>query len=188
MNGFELRSPTLHLIMGNPKSGKSSEGIRIAQTYSRYVPVIYVNPKMDIRVSNGTIESRTGQKWSCISVANLAELEAMPDFHAAKLIVIDESQFIPDLYDHVAKWCDEKSYLVIGLDADSDQKKFGQIWDLIPLANKVEKLFALCEVCKDGTPSACTIATIEKTSQILLESKDGSTYLSVCRKHRHYKP
>ena len=31
-------------------------------------------------------------------------------------------------------------------------KKFGQIIDLIPLANKIDKLSGICNICNDGTP------------------------------------
>ena len=167
------------------KGAKTSEGIRIAQTYSRYMPVMFVNPVVNFRVSNGTVETRSGMEWTCTSVITLVDLECNPEFQEAKLIVLDEAQFYPDLLDHVTKWCDKKSYVVIGLDGDSDQKKFGQIWDLIPFADRLDKVFALCEVCKDGTPAVCTKSTIRKDSQIQVDAKDGTSYLAVCRKHRN---
>ena len=184
MSNFTLQTPTVNIIIGPMKSAKTSEGIRIAQTYSRYVSVLFVSPKKDIRVSNGSTESRSGLKWACTSVAYLSELEIISEFQDAKLLILDESQFYPDLLEHVSKWSDEKSYWVIGLDGDSDQKRFGQILDLIPLADDVQKLKALCEVCKDGTPAPFTKSLVPKTGQVRVEPKGGNSYIAVCRKHR----
>ncbi len=184
MNAFHLDKTILYLIIGPMRGEKTTEAIRIASKYTRYCNVIFVNPRIDIRSSNGVVKSRNGIEFTCINVDRLEELESNPEFKAADICVLDESQFFSDLKEHVEKWCDQKSYVISSLDADYEQKKFGQIWDLIPLADKVKKMKALCEICKDGTQAVCTIATGEMDGQIAVDGKNGSMYISVCRKHR----
>lgn len=57
-------------------------------------------------------------------------------------VLINEGQFFGDLVEFVERWCDEykKDITVSGLDGDYKREKFGQILDLIPLADSVEKL------------------------------------------------
>jgi hypothetical protein len=70
----------------------------------------------------------------------------------------------------------------IGLDGDSDRLPFGRLLDLIPYANSVTKLTALCTRCNDGTPAPFTFrkATAAAT-QIQVGGTD--TYEALCRKH-----
>ena len=185
MEVAKLQTPTLQLILGPVFSEKTTEAIRIAKKYARYFTVLFVNPVMDIRSSNGTVEARSGMKWTCTSVTHLKELEANPEFHIAKLIVVDESAFYPDLFEHVSKWCDAKSYVVTGLDGDWKQEKIGQIWDLIPIADKVEKVLALCEICGDGTSAVCSKATRPLDSQVSVVDQESKLFIPVCRKHRN---
>jgi thymidine kinase len=44
-----------------------------------------------------------------------------------------------------------KHVIVTGLDGDYQRNPFGDMLKLIPLADKVDKLYALCAICKDGT-------------------------------------
>lgn len=177
----------LELYIGCMKAGKSSEAIRIAKRYKQFCNVLYVTPKLDIKTSDGIVTSRSGIFCDCIAIEHLHQLEQNIMFKQADVIICDEAQFFPDLYDHVVKWCNKKTYIISSLDGDKFQKKFGQVWDLIPLADKVEKLTALCELCKDGTPGICTILKnndhLFHQEQIDVEHKDGDTYISVCRQH-----
>ena len=73
--------------------------------------------------------------------------------------------------------------IICGLNGDRNQKKFGQIIDLIPLANKIDKLSGICTLCNDGTPGDFSILkkNQEKKQQILVGGDD--MYQCVCRKH-----
>ena len=76
-----------------------------------------------------------------------------------------------------------KDVIVVGLDGDSDRKPFGEILQLIPLANSVTKLAALCKRCCDGTEGNFTalISKEEKKQQIYVGGADK--YLPMCRRH-----
>ena len=58
---------------------------------------------------------------------------------------------------------------------------FGEILKLVPLANSVTKLTALCKQCGDGTPGLFTKRIVNKCEQILIGGED--MYQAVCRKH-----
>jgi thymidine kinase len=68
-----------------------------------------------------------------------------------------------------------------GLDGDFKQEKFGELFDVIPLADEVLKLRALCMICNDGTPGPFTQRTIVDDTQVVVAAADS--YRAVCRKH-----
>jgi thymidine kinase len=71
-----------------------------------------------------------------------------------------------------------KVVYVCGLDGDFERKKFGEILDLIPLCDKVNKLTSLCSICKDGTPALFSMRTTNEKEQTVIGSNN---YLPVCR-------
>lgn len=190
---FTEQCHRLHVILGPMKAEKSSEAIRIANKYKRYYKVIYVDSKINTRNKvfdkqgrQGLVKSRSGMEIDCIIVQFLHELEQDPKFKEAHLVVIDEAQFFDDLYDHVTKWCNQKSYIVVSLDGDYKQQLFGQACNLIPIADEITKLTAFCEICCDGTPAVCTIRTTDDESTVVdVDSAEGDKYMVVCRKHRN---
>ena len=97
-------------------------------------------------------------------------------------IMIDEGQFFSDLKMYVVKWCEEykKNIIVIGLDGDYKRNPFGQILDLIPIADNVMKLKAMCKLCNDGTEALFTHRLTTEDEQIVI---GNSNYIPVCRQH-----
>jgi thymidine kinase len=69
-----------------------------------------------------------------------------------------------------------KSVYVGGLDGDYKMNKFGQILDLIPLCDKIEKLHAICSMCKK--PAPFTKRLTNETEQTVIGSDN---YIPVCR-------
>jgi thymidine kinase len=74
-----------------------------------------------------------------------------------------------------------KHILLVGLDGDSSQKKFGELLEVIPLANHITKLNALCSICKDGTPAPYTKTKEKKEAQV--DVGGAEKYISVCLAH-----
>jgi len=92
--------------------------------------------------------------------------------------IINEGQFFGDLYDVVKLLVNThgKSVYVGGLDGDYKMERFGQILDLIPLCDSVEKLKAICTTCKK--PAAFTKRLTKETQQKVI---GNNIYLPVCR-------
>lgn len=181
---FSLARPFLSLIIGPMKAEKSTRAAQIACKFAHFCNVLLVNSAIDTRHKDNYIIMHSGRQASCIKVVELKELETRDDFKAAQIVVIDEAQFFSDLKEHVVNHCNSKSYVVASLDSDAKQQKFGQVWDLIPFADQVEKLTALCEVCRDGSPAQCSIRVGGSSAlQISIDDGQGQKYMSVCRGH-----
>lgn len=74
-----------------------------------------------------------------------------------------------------------KHVILAGLDGDYRQQVFGELLSVIPLANCVNKLTALCMVCLDGTPGPFSKRLTSDTCQELVG--DQTSYMAVCRGH-----
>ena len=190
MESFLVKEPFVRIILGPMKAEKSTCAVRLARKYGHFCNVLLVNSTVDTRSADEFIVTHSGEHTKCTKVGKLSELEELETFKEAQLVVIDEGQFFGDLKEHVFKFCDVKSYVVASLDADAKQEKFGQVWDLIPIAKYIEKLHGLCEICKDGTPSICSIKLGGFDKQISVDdfqaSDSSPKYLTVCLKHRDY--
>ena len=116
-------------------------------------------------------------------VKYLKQQQALESYKVSKLIVIEEGQFFDDLYDFVLKAVerDGKHVVVGGLDGDCFRNPFGQILQLIPLADRVTKLTSLCKMCGDGTIGLFTFRTSQ--SKEIVEVGGSDSYMPLCRKH-----
>ena len=104
----------------------------------------------------------------------------------ASLVVIEEGQFFEDLHAFVLRAVenDNKHVVVAGLDGDRFRQPFGQILSLIPLADKITKITALCKICgKDGKaiPALFTYGTFYSPSKVQVGGPD--MYMPLCRAH-----
>lgn len=178
----------LTLIMGPMFAGKTTALLRIIENYEILrKSAIVVNHISDKRYGESSICSHNGQRRDAVSVDRLADAPCI--MH--DLVVIDEAQFFGDLRETITEWLQSEHHVgrhivVAGLNGDASQKPFGQILDLIPLADEVIHLTALCLVCNDGTPAHFTIRcpagkAVAGDAQVHVGGSDE--YMAVCRKH-----
>jgi thymidine kinase len=199
---------SLQLFIGPMYAGKSSELIRQIQRYEILKKnLLVINHTINNRYGSNTITTHNlfssksemrddggcakGVKHisydDCIIVGSLGEIAAKEEykkrFEEADVIVIEELQFFGDAYDNIVDWCDNHGKHVIagGLDGDFRRQPFGDVLRLIPHAESVVKLSALCKRCCDGTPANFTMRTTADQSQTVVGSAD--VYEAVCRKH-----
>ena len=176
---------SLEIIMGPMFSGKTTELCRRVRRhdYTNH-KVMVINHISDSRYG-AAADTLTHDNMSCPSlpVANLKELYARFDYTNTSYIYVNEAQFFNDLVDFCKTAVDvhQKHVIVFGLDGDFERKAFGQILHLIPLANKIHKLTAMCRCCGDGTEALFTKRTTAEAAQILVGGDDK--YMAVCRKH-----
>lgn len=182
----------LHLIFGPMFAGKTT---RLIETYNHYKNLnknVYVLSFLgDDRYSETDVVNHD-QKSIPSNRDNLIKnlVNNKEIFKKIDVLLIDEGQFFPDLYESVKNIItNDKNKLCIyifGLDGDSNNNKFGQILDLIPYCDSVEKLTSLCEICKNNSKiKSCPRAifshrkTKENSLQILIGSSD--IYIPLCR-------
>jgi len=152
--------------------------------------VLVIKPNIDNRYEGlNEVVNHDKQRCPAIAVETLMELYGGEDFQKAQLIIIEEGQFFGDLTEFVLKAVEEatKHVVVVGLDGDAHRKPFGQILDLIPLADEVQRLYALCKMCGDGTAARFTCALSAAASAATAEGKPQiggpDTYVPLCRRH-----
>ena len=173
----------LELIIGPMFSGKSTKIRRIIRLYQVInKKVLVIKAKIDNRYIVDKITTHDFESVECIVINNLSEInDSMILQYDA--VVIDEGQFIPDLKSTIVQWLENYNIdiIVAGLDGDYMKNPIGNILELIPHADTVEKLCSLCNVCKDGTLAPFTFRTISYNDVILVGGAES--YIPVCREH-----
>ncbi|XP_031207806.1 thymidine kinase, cytosolic isoform X2 [Mastomys coucha] len=94
------------------------------------------------------------------------------------VIGIDEGQFFPDIVDFCEKMANEgKTVIVAALDGTFQRKAFGSILSLVPLAESVVKLTAVCMECFREAAYTKRLG-LEKEVEVI---GGADKYHSVCR-------
>jgi thymidine kinase len=176
----------LELIIGPMYAGKSTELFRIINRYKCLNKnIIIINHIFNNRYGSTGLTTHNKEKIDkCIILENLKDLDKNNiEFEKVDVIIIEELQFFNDAYDIIINWCDNYNKIVVaaGLDGDFMRNPFGDVLKLIPHAEKITKLSALCKKCGDGTLAHFT-KRITKDSQTTLVGSDD-IYEAVCRKH-----
>ena len=185
LNGFSLQAKmSLDIVLGPMWAGKSSHIIGKIRRYRAigWNVLVVVNP-LDNRYGSQVVSSHDKEQISALAVKDLDTLFEDSQYLSAKLVVIEEAQFYKGLYDFVktAVERDKKHVMCVGLDGDADRKPFGEILQLIPLCDTVEKITSLCAECGDGTPALFTHRFTPSQEQIQVGAEH--TYAPFCRKH-----
>lgn len=182
----------LRLIVGPMCSGKTS---RLRSELTRYADlgfsVLIINSAIDTRPGVDGLSSHSSDYQGLskkISVQKVLRLqEAKIDDY--QIIGVDESQFFSDLLT-VNQWVDDlgKTVYVAGLDGDVHRNPFGKILDLIPMADKIEKITAVCCRCveENGQLVDAPFTRLTITEEMPDDHiRVGGTemYVPVCRRH-----
>ena len=170
----------LHLILGCMFAQKTTELLRRVRRYQSIgYKVLVVNFIADTRYGKECIASHDKVFEKAVCVQRLSEIEPIN----YDVIAIDEGQFFEDLFEHITKWADTLPIhiVVAGLDGTAKREPFGDMLRLIPHAEEVIRLNALCSVCCDGT-IAIFSKQIQETEQTI-QIGGSEMYQPVCRKH-----
>uniref|UniRef100_A0A7S0BMC5 Thymidine kinase n=1 Tax=Rhodosorus marinus TaxID=101924 RepID=A0A7S0BMC5_9RHOD len=173
----------MELIIGPMFAGKTTELLRRSeQRRSAGQRVLLVKSSVDTRYSRVEIVSHDQKREPCYSMKELSPLLSEAIVSDYDVAAIDEAQFFPDLLSFCLEWVDrqKKTVLVAGLDADCERRKFGEVVDLAPHADRITKLSARCGIC--GEPACFTKRKISLTKeQVLIGGSD--LYMAACREH-----
>ncbi len=179
---------SLELIIGPMYAGKSTELIRIINRFKCLDKnVLVINHMINNRYGSSSLTTHNRESFDeCIILEKLEDVqkeEHSDIFQKADVIVIEELQFFSDAYDSIVHWIDYcgKCVVAAGLDGDARKLPFGDVLRLIPHAEKVRKLNALCKRCGDGTKAHFSKRIVKDEQTILVGSDD--VYEAVCRKH-----
>ena len=173
------------LVIGCMASGKSTtlhaQKSRLEQIGKT---VLIVNHASDTRYKTGEMCTHDGRCCKCVSVSELLPLRETSEYATADVVTIDESQFFGDLAEfcRLAAEIDGKDVLAAGLSGGFKRQAFPSICELIPLADHVEYVKALCTICADGTTASFTLRKKEfRDDPNVVGGMDA--YDAVCRTH-----
>ena len=156
------------MIIGCMSAGKSSELIRrVERARLAYLPTVIFRPATDTRSKPDAVESRNGLHSHAIVVASPKDM--LKYSSQAVVIGIDEVQFFDNSVIEVIVTLlkQRKKIIASGLDLDYRGKPFGPVPELLAIADRVDKLMAVCRKC--GSDFACrTQRTVQATDQILV--------------------
>ena len=164
----------LHLTLGCMYSGKTTALIETA-AIGQCLVLDYDTTCSDKPYSSH-IYSHDAKSIACIKVYDLSKI----DFTIFDSILINEAQFFKNLKIFIkhALDCDKHVY-VFGLDGDFKQDVFGEMLELIPIADSYVKLYARC-LC--GKKAAFSIRLSKNNEQYA----PHDSYRASCRKCFNY--
>lgn len=183
MNTQSLESTGyLEIIIGPMFSGKTT---RIVEIYNEHLKK---NPEVKISVINFTGDTRYHVSMlsthdqimiPCIFTTKLQDIMNNIEVEESGVVLINEAQFFPDLYDVVVNMVTilNKRVYLCGLDGDFKRQRFGQVLDLIPMCDVVYKLKSVCHFCKKSAIFSYRLTN--EDSQVVIGS---SNYVPLCRK------
>ena len=178
---------SFEIITGPMSCGKTEELLRrVKRCIIAQKKVRVISPEVDTRTKGDYIESRNGLWLDAVTVKNAREILAVinPD---DEVIAIDEVQFFDDEIVSVVKRLIEHGKRVIasGLDFDFKGEPFGSMPELLCLADRVDKLTAVCMKC--GSDHATRTQRLingfpaDKSSPLIMIGGD-ETYEARCLK------
>ncbi len=185
--GFVMTGYSFEIITGPMSCGKTEELLRrVKRCIIAQKKVRVISPEVDTRTKGDYIESRNGLWLDAVTVKNAREILAVinPD---DEVIAIDEVQFFDDEIVSVVKRLIEHGKRVIasGLDLDFKGEPFGSMPELLCLADRVDKLTAVCMKC--GSDHATRTQRLingfpaDKSSPLIMIGGD-ETYEARCLK------
>lgn len=131
-------------------------------------------PTIDTRFGTNTIQTRSGKKIDAINIDSIDELQK----YNADIYFIDEFQFLNGNVDTIEKMAGSgKKFYISGLNLTAEKKTFGKMGDLMCLADNVQLMTSICEICKSES-AIFSFFKGGKTNDIYI---GDSEYIPVCR-------
>lgn len=180
-NQLSLGSGWIEIIVGCMFSGKTEELIKQlkrAQYGKQKIQVF--KPLIDNRYSQDQVASHNKSLFPSNVVKTSFEILSRVERNT-QVIGIDEGQFFDEELVQVATTLANsgKRVIIAGLDTDWRGLPFGNIPDLMAIAEVVRKQHAICMVC--GEPASRTQRLVAAENDILVGSTEA--YEARCRGH-----
>ncbi len=142
---------SIEVVCGSMFSGKTDELIRrlVRATIAKQKVQVF-KPAIDVRYAVEKVTSHAGSNFDAIPVEKSSEILDKMDKDTT-VIGIDEAQFFDSEIVNVAQKLAERGVrvLIAGLDMDFRGEPFGPMPILMSMAERVDKLHAICMVCGD---------------------------------------
>ena len=176
------RRGSIEVICGSMFSGKTEELIRrLKRARIAHLKVEIFKPSLDVRFNQEAVVSHDSNSIASFPVDHSQKILLLAD--QVDVVGIDEAQFFDDQIVSVCETLASRGIRVIvaGLDMDYLGKPFGQMPQLLAIADFITKLHAICVKC--GNLANISFRKSADDSQILLGATDS--YEPRCRKCYH---
>lgn len=183
----------LGLVLGPMFSGKSTTLLHVARSYIAIGKrVLVIRHQVDTRYDQGkglTTHNgdsiHSGMVSACIPRLSVLfdDDELLAQIKVSDVVCIEELQFFHNVVEDIRKLVEvhQKHVFCAGLIADYRRHNFGDVHKLLPLADDVVHLKALCSKCNDGTPAIFTQRVVPHEDLVIVGEKES--YRAVCRQH-----
>ena len=161
----------IEVICGSMFSGKTEELIRrLKRVEIAHLKAEIFKPSLDTRYDEQRIVSHDENKIMSTPVDNSQTILLLAQ--DVDVVGIDEAQFFDDQITAVCEALALKGMRVIvaGLDMDYRGKPFGQMPNLLAVADYITRLHAICVVC--GNIANVSYRKVNTSGQVLLGEKD----------------
>jgi thymidine kinase len=176
---------SLELILGPMFAGKTSALQAIIRRHEALgLSCVAYKPQIDTRYgADEFLYNHDKVKVAAHPTQTLLQNLETPEYKQARLVIVEEGQFFADIVPFVlqAVETDTKHVVVAGLDGDRYRKPFGDLLQLVPLADRITKLTSFCKMCADGTLALFTYGRPATENTVHVGGAD--VYMPVCRKH-----
>jgi len=176
---------SIEVICGSMFSGKTEELIRrLKRVKIANLKAEIFKPAIDVRYDKDSIVSHDTNFIHSTPVESAQAILLMAQ--NVDVVGIDEAQFFDAEISNVCEQLALKGVRVIvaGLDMDYTGKPFGQMPNLLAIADYISKLHAICVIC--GNIANISYRKTAENGQLLLGEKD--IYEPRCRTCNHLKP
>ena len=161
----------IEVICGSMFSGKTEELIRrLKRVKIANLKVEIFKPSIDTRYDDEKIVSHDESRINSTPIDNSQTILLLAQ--DVDVVGIDEAQFFDE---GIADVCEQLAIkgmrvIVAGLDMDFEGKPFGQMPNLLAVADYITKLHAICVVC--GNIANVSYRKTNKKQRVLLGEKD----------------
>lgn len=161
----------IEVICGSMFSGKTEELIRrLKRAKIANLKVEIFKPSIDIRYDEVNIVSHDENKILSTPVDHSSSI--LMYAQDVDVVGVDEAQFFDD---QIGPVCEQLALngmrvIVAGLDMDYKGRPFGQMPNLLAIADYITKLHAICVVC--GNIANVSYRKVANEGQVLLGEKD----------------
>lgn len=165
----------INVFTGPMKCGKSQ---KIFNELDRQIiagkKIQMFKPTIDDRFGKNAIATRSGVKIDAININNIDEITN----YDADVYFIDEFQFLEGNLSAIENLASKgKKFYIAGLNLTAEKKPFGKMGDLLCLADNVQMLTSICEICRCEN-AVYSYFKGEKNCDIVIGDTE---YLPVCR-------
>lgn len=176
----KLTGGYLEIIIGPMFSGRTTAFVDLYNFYLIYdlkLKIGVINYAEDTRYDNKMLSTHDKKMIPCTWCKNIREIFETDEIQNADIVLINEGQFFPDLYETVFEMVEKmnKRVHICGLDGNFKRKKFGTLLDLIPICDNIMKLTSQCNC---GNPALFSYRITNETDEIVIGSNN---YIPLCR-------